>query len=265
MYERIKTAEKRNALINTITTDIAKHIDVAVIGMSGGADSTLLTILCSIALGEENVFGLGMPYNATDEYTFNDRSTRLANQIGVNYDTLSIGPTVDTFASMFGEMSELNQGNLRSRMRMLTLYSHACRIGEEQPGKKVRVIGTGNRSEDYIGYDTKGGDALADIFPIGELYKREVYALLDHFVAEGRINGDLIDRTPSAGLWDGQTDEGELGHTYDEMAPAIDFCMRNVVALTDGTIKPPDEITEFVWTRHITNKHKHEAPYVSKL
>jgi NAD+ synthase len=274
MNDRVSTPKKIEELITIITDDIKKNVEVAVIGMSGGADSTLLTSLCAKALGPENVYGIGMPYNQLDADTFNDRSQKIATKLGVNYQVSPIGAPVDAFISGFGEMSTLNEGNLRSRMRMLHLYAHCCSIGE-RTGKAVRVMGTGNLSEDFIGYDTKGGDALADIFPMGELYKFEVYALLAHLVDTDVLEDSMIDRTPSAGLWDGQTDEDEIGRTYDEMAPAIKTLLDQYYEL-DGITSEDEfnktvvsdesrELLWFVWQRHFINKHKHSAPYVTSL
>ena len=109
--------------------------------------------------------------------------------------------------------------------------------------------------------DTEGGDALADLFPIGDLFKSEVYQLLDYFVKEGMITEDLIDRVPSAGLWEGQTDEQELGYTYNEMEPAI------IEIKKGGEIGQlsHSKVFHFVEDRHRKNKHKHEAPAVFAL
>ena len=269
--------------IELITVDIRAKVDIAVIGLSGGADSTLVAALCANALGRENVYGVGMPYNSLDEETFNDKSAQVAKRLGITYDVVPIGAAVNDVTQCVcfnGQISQLNAGNLRSRIRMVTLYTYACSIGEHHPGKKCRVMGTGNLSEDFIGYDTKGGDALGDIFPIGELLKKDVYNMLDMFVADGILVDDLIDRVPSAGLWDGQTDEDELGMSYDEMAPAVKYLVNNYMLFNGITTRSDFDtrlgrhgnFTErekyvlfFVWDRHIKNKHKHEAPYVTPL
>ena len=263
-------------LVNTICRYIKENADIAVIGLSGGADSTLVAILCTIALGKENVYGVSMPYGNTDVATFNKRSRSLAVTLGINHRVFNISNTVDSFVKDFegidicDSMSNLNTGNLRSRTRMMALYATACSVNEnmicDEHQDRVRVIGTGNLSEDFIGYDTKGGDALADFFPIGELYKQEVYDLLDFFVEQKWINESHIDRTPSAGLWEGQTDEAELGHSYNEMAPAIEY-LHNNTNFIEGEI--PSNIKEiakpvlsFVRERHLANRHKHLAPPV---
>ena len=240
----------------------------AVIGLSGGADSTLIACLCAEALGPENVIGVSMPYSELDNNTFNDRSRRLAEKLGIKHIVLPITRATDEInlslqIAAIGvqedvrdtkAISALNQGNTRSRVRMACLYGVAHHCGG-------RVVGTGNLSEDFIGYDTKGGDALADFFPIGDLFKSEVYQLLDYFVKEGKITEDLVDRVPSAGLWEGQTDEGELGYTYDQMEPAIKEIKKESIILED-THNP---VFHFVKKRHEENKHKHETPHVFQL
>jgi NAD+ synthase len=123
-------------------------------------------------------------------------------------------------------------------------------------------MGTGNLSEDFIGYDTKGGDALADIFPIGQLFKSEVYKVLEYFRDNGKITEAMINRVPSAGLWENQTDEAELGCSYDAMEPAVRFILKNYSTIDESSLS---DMQRFVWKRHLANKHKHEAPYVVTL
>lgn len=245
------------ALLGRVTKEIREKTDVAVVGLSGGADSTLVATLCVLALGKNNVYGVHMPYNDLDKRTFNARSRSLVKKLNINEETVQINDAVEGLSKQFYALSTLNHGNMRSRMRMVSLYTVACNIGEEV-GRRVRVVGTGNLSEDYIGYDTKGGDALTDFFPIGTLFKSEVYQLLEYFRDNGVIDEEHIDRVPSAGLWDGQTDESELGYTYNEMEPAILRCL-------NGTKDLSNSLDKFVWERHLNNKHKHEAPAVIDL
>ena len=255
-------------VIKLLTDGIKKATDIATIGVSGGADSTLVTILSMLALGKENVYVYSLPHDDKDIKTFNKRSSELAKQLGVNHEILSIGKAClaaaeDSDYEGYYGISSLNYGNIKSRMRMIYLYTMNQRVAEKT-GQKCRVIGTGNLSEDFIGYDTKGGDALADIFPIGELFKSEVYQLLDFFVEKGLISDDLVDRIPSAGLEDGQTDEKDLGYSYNEMEPVIKYCLENYTEMS-YTIEKEDDITQFVWKRHVANKHKHMAPFVLNL
>lgn len=249
-------------LIDAAATEIRKRCITAVVGLSGGADSTLVACLCVEALGAENVYGVHLPFNQLDKSTFNTASVRVANRLGINQKTIDIGNTVQAMGNAAGGldiMGVINQGNLRSRMRMVALYSYARMLGDA--GKeKVRVIGTGNLSEDFIGYDTLFGDSACDFFPIGSLLKSEVYQLLDYYATVGRyIDEDMINRTPSAGLWDGQTDEEELGYTYDQMEASVLKFLNNINADIEC------EVDKFVLDMHLCNKHKHEARPVLQL
>lgn len=255
-HSLVRFLGREKEVIDKIAAGIKDFTDVAVLGMSGGADSTLVALLCRKALGTKNVFSLHMPYGDIDLNVFNSRSLKTAAHLGINAKIVSIKDSVDTVIKAGEHVLErpldtLNAGNTRSRARMMLLYltSHGL---SSATGNRVRVIGTGNLSEDFIGYDTKGGDALADIFPIGELFKSEVYHLLDYFKEQGEITDEMIDRKPSAGLWDGQSDEEEIGYSYNEMQPAIE-------SLLSGK-SPATELELFVFNRHKVNKHKHEAP-----
>jgi NAD+ synthase len=266
-------------LVNTITQGIRERVDLAVLGVSGGADSTLVACLCKVALGGQNAVAVSMPCTKTDLETFNNRSKMLASFLGILHTSFNISEALEGVMGQFiKEPSTLTQGNTRSRLRMVMLYGLCGELSAANPHKRVRVMGTGNLSEDFIGYDTKDGDALADFFPIGELYKQEVYDLLDYFKSQNYIVEEFIDRTPSAGLWEGQTDEGELGHTYNEMAPAVEWLRTRYFAcgghetmmktLLEGLASGEPEfyqVVKFVLDRHNANSHKHLAPPVLTL
>lgn len=267
-------------VVGIIAEEIRKHTDVAVIGLSGGADSTLVACLCKEALGNANVYGIGMPYNKFDMETFNANSKDIAEHISIAYEEIpvaSISNAIDANITGYSKwikkktMTPINSGNSRSRARMCVLYGYAHALSTDEyvqrfGTKRVRVIGTGNLSEDFIGYDTKGGDALTDFFPIGDLFKSEVYQLLDYCKEKGLIEEKHINRIPSAGLEDNQTDEGDLGYTYDEMQETIMYIKSNYEKF-EKEYNPEfcSDIVNFVWQRHFANKHKHEAPEVLEL
>lgn len=260
------------ALIRTITNEIKQSMDTAVVGMSGGADSTLTAVLCALALGRQSVYSLHMPATAIDVATFNRVSLMTAEKLGIHAQVITVGAIADQInlacqlAVGGDKLSPVNLGNARARARMAVLYGVSHHLGETQ-ARRARVVGTGNLSEDFIGYDTKGGDALADLFPIGELFKSEVYQLLNHFRDEGLISDDMIDRVPSAGLWPGQTDESELGYSYAAMeAPIRKFLKEQASSATPHpSAAPLDAVETFVRQRHAQHKHKHLAPTVIKL
>ena len=262
-----------SSLVESIKEDIRSEMDIAVLGLSGGVDSLVCACLVTLALGERNVYCIHMPHNDTD-YTpgkFNSNSMRIAKKLKVKSMLSPIGPATSEITRLitdeFGSINTLNEGNSRARVRMSIVYGIGHEI-EFNLKKRVRVIGTGNLSEDFIGYDNKGGDALADIFLIGELLKSEVYQLAEHFVERGLIDKNMIDYHPSAGLWDGQTDEDELGYSYAAMEPSI-IKLRNPetglsyqgyeTSIAGINRTPLSEIDKFVLNRHWANRHKHLA------
>lgn len=259
-------------LVNHITSEIKKNVDVAVLGMSGGADSTLTAILCKLALGEDSVYSVHMPMNKLDEQTFNSNSVDIAKKLGlkiINCPVNSISHAIiDSIEDALDtRLSTVNAGNARSRARMTVLYGIAHHLNDRLDGR-VRVMGTGNCSEDQADYQTKGGDNTADLFVIGQLYKSEVYQLLDYFRDEGLISDSNINRTPSAGLWDGQSDEEELGYSYNEMEPFLRILLKmvedseNLANFTAKFPKEDQEIATVVLARYYSGKHKCEAPPV---
>ncbi|RBI61722.1 NAD(+) synthetase [halophilic archaeon] len=182
-------------------------VDGAVLGLSGGIDSTLTSYLTVEALGEENLHGLVMPGAVSSEENMSD-AERVAQELGITYDVFEINPIVDRFLDAYpeAESDRLAVGNARARTRGVLNYLVANHEG-------ALVIGTGNRTEAAVGYFTKYGDGAVDCHPIGNLYKQQVRQLAKHVgVAE-----DLAEKEPTAGLWAGQTDEGELGMDYDTL------------------------------------------------
>jgi len=250
----MKNIEK---VLEKINQELKANVDKAIIGLSGGADSTLVALLCKEALGADNVIGIHMPYGGLDENTFNNRSRKFALHIGIHSFIKQIKPTVDSLVTEC--MSKLIHGNTRARIRMTILYQTAGIVSEESPNKRVRVMNTCNLSESIPGYATKFGDSAGDISLIDDLFKSEVYALLDYFKERGDIIEEHIDRKPSAGLWVGQYDEEELGYTYAEMEKAIRYFKYNQES------KPDVEVLKFVRDKYEANKHKMSMPPIVQL
>ncbi|MBR2557388.1 MAG: NAD+ synthase [Methanobrevibacter sp.] len=175
-----------------------------VVGLSGGIDSTLAAYLACEAVSKDNVFGLVMPSTTTPT---EDKlhGIDIAQRLGIEYKEIAI----DSILNEYLELSQLNDdelaiGNLKARIRMSIIYYFAN-------VKNYIVCGTGNKSEILIGYFTKHGDGACDIEPIGNLYKTQVFELSKFM----DIPDEIITKPPRAGLWENQTDEDEIGMSYE--------------------------------------------------
>lgn len=179
----------------------------AVIGLSGGIDSSLTAYLSVEALGSENVLGLLLPEKGiTSEQDIAD-ALLVAKTLGIEHKVIEISQVLRSFSSIMPDYDKNNliaNGNLKARTRMCILYYHANLMHR-------MVVGTGNKTELLLGYFTKYGDGGVDIEPLGGLYKTQVRGLARYM----GIPATIIDKTPTAGLWKGQTDEGELGVSYE--------------------------------------------------
>lgn len=179
-------------------------IDSAVLGLSGGIDSSLVVTLACEAIGADRILGVMLPVDAKEDSVNVKDAVLLADSLGIEHELFEIGPSLKTFESL--ELDKVSTGNLVARLRMATWYAKANKMNGI-------ILGTGNKSEILTGYFTKYGDGGVDILPIGELYKVNVWGLAEHV----GVPRKLIDKVPSAGLWVGQTDEGEMGVTYKEL------------------------------------------------
>lgn len=177
----------------------------AVIGLSGGIDSTLTAFLAAEALGEERLKGLVMPSEVNTDRNMSD-AERVAEMLDIEYDVIDINPVVDAFVEGYpeGADDQTALGNVRVRTRAVFNYFVAN-------AESRVVLGTGNRSEALAGYYTKYGDQAVDCNPIGNLYKYQVRQLAAHI----GVPQEFVEKPPSAEMWAGQTDEGEMGLTYD--------------------------------------------------
>lgn len=213
----------------------------AVVGLSGGVDSAVVAALCRRAFGE-HVLGLIMPCHSDPR----DREDALlvAETFHLPYKEIVLDDVFDLLLRLFdpagqAPASDMAAANLKPRLRMLTLYYHANR-------HNYLVVGTGNKSELTVGYFTKYGDGGVDLLPLGNLVKREVYALAAYLGVPERVR----QKPPSAGLWPGQTDEGEMGLTYAELDEY----------LLTGRGRP--EVQEVVRRLSRASEHKRRLPAI---
>lgn len=226
----------------------------AVLGLSGGIDSTTVCYLAARALGPKNVLAVTMPYRTSSEETRRDSQLVVA-ELGVETIDVPITDQIDAYFARFPEAGALRLANKCARERMTILYDHSAAFGG-------LVIGTSNKSELLLGYGTLFGDMASAINPIGDLYKTQLRGLAEHL----GVPAAILNKAPTGDLWVGQTDEGELGFSYQEVD-------RLLVRMVDERYQPAELIergfdAEFVgrvaeMVRR--NHYKRRLPVIAKL
>lgn len=252
----------------TINTDLARKIltgfirseiqrfgfERAVIGLSGGIDSALSCFLATEAMGAQNVLAVCMPYRASSPDSL-EHAQLVIDALGVQSVTIPITEMVDPLIGRDPQMSSVRKGNIMARARMIVLY-------DQSEVFKGLVVGTGNKTEILLGYTTLYGDSACALNPIGDLYKTQVRQLAR---AMG-VPEPILTKAPTADLWQGQTDEGELGFTYAEVDQLL-------YLLVDQRYSPQDcveagfapQFVEKVVERIRRNHFKRVLPPIAKL
>jgi NAD+ synthase len=206
-----------------IKDSISKHnFKNGIVGVSGGLDSAVVLVLMERALGPDHTFALILPYKTSSPEGL-EHAKRLCSQLKVDAEEIDITPSVDAYFNRFPTDDPVLIGNKCARERMSILYDFSSR-------KKALVVGTSNKSELLIGYSTLFGDSAAAFFPLGDLYKTQLFDFAKHL----RIPQEIIVKKPSADLWENQTDEAEIGIAYRE----LDEILFNLVDLR----KKPEDI-----------------------
>jgi NAD+ synthase len=226
-----------------------------VVGLSGGIDSAVVTKLCVDALGAEKVLNIFLPSPTTPKHDLED-VRQMSKAWGTTLLVYDIGQLLEVYHKMMpGSEGKEVSGNLMARVRMTMLYAHANLEGR-------LVMGTGNKSELLMGYFTKYGDGGADLLPIGDLYKTEVRELARLIGVPERV----IEKEPSAGLWEGQTDESEMGIAYDDLDLVLcgleDQISGDVISKRTGV---PMALVEMVVARNAASRHKRCMALIPKL
>jgi NAD+ synthase len=251
----INTDLAQKILIGFIRTELNRvGFTRAVIGLSGGIDSALSCYLAAKALGPENVLAVRMPYTTSSQDSL-DHAAEVIDDLGLASLTVPIGDMVDSLYAQFPDANNMRRGNAMARSRMIVLFDQSEAFGG-------LVIGTGNKTELLLGYSTIFGDAACAINPIGDLYKAQVRQLS---TAMGVPDG-VVNKAPSADLWQGQTDEEELGFTYDE-ADRLLFKLVDQRYSPDECIAAgfPAEFVDKVVQRVRRNHFKRVMPPIAKL
>lgn len=183
----------------------------AVLGLSGGVDSAVCAYLAAEALGPENVRAVILPYRSSNAQSRTD-AEEVASALGMPTEVVDITPMVDGYLQVAGAVDNVRAGNIMARQRMIVLYDLSQR-------DRALVYGTSNKTEILLGYGTLFGDLASAINPLGDLYKTQVWQLAE---ALG-VPRAIIDKKPSADLWEGQTDEGDFGFTYTDVDRLLFF------------------------------------------
>jgi len=220
----------------------------AVIGLSGGLDSTLTAFVLVDALGKENVTALLLPENGESQSQDHADAVAVAKSLGIAFEEISIEKIVKSVEqNVKWKQSKIAEMNLRARARMVLLYNFAN-------SNKALVVGTSNKSELMLGYFTKYGDGAADVLPLQDLFKTEIFTIAK---CKG-LPANIIEKQPSAGLAPGQTDEKELGASYSEIDPvlkAIDHCKNSEELKKEFDAGLVDSLLK----RIVANKHKQKG------
>ncbi len=219
-----------------------------VLGWSGGVDSTVCLYLLTKVLRPEEVFVYHLPY----QKTYIKELIQMANQLRIpreNIREVPIKKIVDVIIETLSITEKIRKGNCMARVRMITLFDQA-KLHD------ALVCGTENRTEHLLGYFTRYGDAASDIEPICHLYKTQIYQVAEYL----QVPQTIIKRSPTAGLWEGQTDEGEFGFTYKEADEVLCLYVdkkKTVKDIENLGLKNARRIIE----RVSTNSFKHKLPY----
>jgi NAD+ synthase len=229
-----------------------------VVGLSGGVDSATVAYLAARAIGADNLLAVRMPYRTSSEASETD-AMRVVDALGCRTERVDITPMVEPMLELIsdGDQGALNvrRGNVMARQRMIVLYDRSAAFD-------ALVIGTSNKTESLLGYGTLHGDMAAAIAPIGDLYKTQLRAV----ARELGVPEEVVAKPPSADLWPGQTDEGELGRSYDSLDRVL-FALVDRRWTIDRCVAAglSRDLVEWVAQRVARMEFKRQLPPVAKL
>ena len=226
----------------------------AVLGLSGGIDSALVAYLLRDALGKENVLAIMMPYKSSNPDSLN-HAKLVVEDLKINAKSIEITDMIDAYFKNEKEATSLRMGNKMARERMSILFDYSSK-------ENALVVGTSNKTEIYLGYSTQFGDSACALNPIGDLYKTNIWDLSRYL----KIPNELIEKKPSADLWEGQTDEQEMGLTYKEADQVLYRMLEENKTvkeiLAEGFIK---DLVDNILKRMNRSEYKRRMPLIAKI
>ena len=254
-YLEIDASLVSKVLEQFLTEEVQKSgFDRVVFGLSGGLDSTIVAYLCARAFQPKQVTALIMPYKTSNPQNIAD-AEKVAQQLKLNYETHDISKIVDVFFENDSEADNNRRGNRMARERMCLIYDCSAKY-------KALPIGTSNKTELLLGYGTIFGDLASAINPIGDLYKSQVRQL-GSFLG---VSEAILSKQPSADLWEGQTDEDELGYSYNDLDRLLYYLVDRRYSeemLTDLGL--PKKMIRNVQLRIQKSQFKRRPPVIAKL
>jgi NAD+ synthase len=256
---KVDTLEISQKIAAFISEEVKNSgLNGAIIAVSGGIDSALTLSLTAEALGPERVRAVTMPErDITPESDITD-VMRLTDIYDVTCDVVDITPAIEAMSGalpLYDPSNRLVTGNIRPRIRMIVSYHYANALN-------MMVIGSSNKTELLTGYFTKYGDGGVDLMPLGDLYKCQVRQLACHM----GVPQEIIDKTPTAGLWPGQSDEGEMGASYDTIDLILLGNENNISARDIALgINVDLSLVERILARVEGNEHKRRLPLLLRL
>ena len=247
--------EVHNELIEFLRENFKKAgFSKAVLGLSGGIDSALVAYLLRDALGKENVLAIMMPYKSSNPDSLN-HAKLVVEDLGINSKTIEITDMIDAYFKNEKEATSLRMGNKMARERMSILFDYSSK-------ENALVVGTSNKTEIYLGYSTQFGDSACALNPIGDLYKTNIWDLSRYL----KIPNELIEKKPSADLWEGQTDEQEMGLTYKEADQVLYRMLEEnkkvEEVLAEGFNK---DLVDNIVKRMNRSEYKRRMPLIAKI
>ena len=249
-----KYAEITNYLSHFLENEVKKTgIQKVVIGLSGGLDSAVVAVLAQKVF-KNDLLCVKMPSHYSSQSSLDD-ADELCKDFHLNTITASIEPMLRAYEEMNPDLDNLRKGNFSSRMRMSTLFDISAK-------ENALVLGTSNKSELMLGYGTLYGDLASAINPIGDLYKSEVFELAEYL----GVTKNIISKPPSADLWEGQSDEADLGYTYKELDYAMKLYVEERLSLEAIVAKGVDStMLDMIIKKIFRNHFKRKMPVIAKL
>ncbi|MDD2356295.1 MAG: NAD+ synthase [Thiovulaceae bacterium] len=225
----------------------------AILGLSGGIDSAVVAVLAQRAFGDD-LLCVKMPSHYSSQNSLDDADA-LCRDFDLRSVTKSIAPMLQAYEAENPDMNNLRRGNLSARLRMVTLFDMSAKEG-------ALVLGTSNKSELMLGYGTLYGDLASALNPIGDLYKSEIF----EFARYLGVTKSIITKAPSADLWNGQSDEADLGYSYEKLDEALRLYVEkrlSVDAIIEHGINK--EMLEMIIKKIYANQFKRKMPVIAKL